>query len=93
MFITPEDNYVDLFNVYLPNLEKVEGFSKDEFMRKALNNDKEFAYKPEDDDNERNKVDTMRMIYLPDRFIMQKMYHSSDIETLTNATKLTEFVK
>ena len=50
VLITPEDNFVDLFTTYLSKLEKVEGLSKEDFLQKAFNNDKEFAPKPEDDD-------------------------------------------
>jgi hypothetical protein len=44
LFITPEDKVVNLFDTYMKNLEKVEGFSKEEYLQKAINNEKEFAY-------------------------------------------------
>lgn len=58
LFLTTDDNYVDLFKEYLPKLEKLEGTTKDEFMSKALNNETEFAYEAGDDDNKRNRKDT-----------------------------------
>ncbi len=91
--MTPEENFINLFNNYLPNLEKVEDLSKDGYVRKALNNDEEFAYAPGDDDRERNKKDTSKLIYSPERFLMPKMYQTDDMETLINPAKLTEFVK
>jgi len=33
------------------------------------------------------------MIYNPSRFKMSKMYHTGDIETLTNPEKVNDFVK
>ena len=58
LFITPEDNVTDLFNTYLVDLEKVEGLTKEEYLKKAFNNEKEFAYAVSDDDKERNRKDT-----------------------------------
>jgi len=84
---------IDLLTNYLPKLEKIEGASVEEFMRKAKNNEVEFAATEKDDDRERNKKDTMKMIYSPDRFLMQKMYHTDDLNVLTDFTKLVGFVK
>lgn len=39
LFITPEDNFVDLLNVYLPGLEKVEDLTPEEYLKKAFNNE------------------------------------------------------
>jgi hypothetical protein len=39
-------------------LEKVEGLSKEEYLGKALNGEKEFGYLETDDDRERNRKDT-----------------------------------
>ena len=50
LFITPEDNFVDLLSTYLPTLTSIEGLPRDEFLSKAANNEKEFAYAPTDDD-------------------------------------------
>jgi hypothetical protein len=50
LFITPDEQSIDLFDTYLKKSEKVEGLSKEEYMRKALNNEKEFEYDPTDDD-------------------------------------------
>jgi len=44
----------------------------------------DFKYEAGDDDSKRNKKDTMKMVYSPERFIMGKEYHTKDIETLTN---------
>ncbi len=49
--MTPEDNNViDLFQATLTNLERVEGLSKEEYLRKAVNAEKEFAHVETDDD-------------------------------------------
>ena len=46
---------------------------------KASNNEQEFAYTAEDnDDNKRNRKDTLKMIYNPERFFMSKMYYLED---------------
>lgn len=39
-------------------------------MKKAENNEKEFEYLEADDDSTRNRKDTLKTIYSPDRFIM-----------------------
>ncbi len=93
LLVTPEENIVNLLNDQLVNLEKIEGLPKEEFLRKASNIEKEFQYLETDDDRERNKKDTQKLIFSPDRFIMPKMYHSGDPEILTNPDKLVEFVK
>jgi hypothetical protein len=58
-----------------------------------LNNEKEFAYLETDDDRERNKKDTAKLIYSPERFIMPRMHHTADKAILTNPEKLVDFVK
>ena len=95
LFITPEDEntVVDLFKSYLVNLEKVEGLTKDEYLRRAVQADKEFAYTEKDDDHQRNKKDTQKLIYSPERFFMSRMYQTADVETLTDPDKLVNFVK
>jgi hypothetical protein len=94
LFVTPEDNNViDLFSTHLTNLEKVEGLTKEEYLRKAVNGEKEFAYLETDDDRERNKKDTSKLIYSPDRYFMPRMHHTMDKEILTNPDKLVNFVK
>lgn len=50
IFITPEDNFVDLFQTYLSKLQKVEGLSKKDYLQKAFNNEEEFKYEESDDD-------------------------------------------
>ena len=50
LFLTTEDNFVDLFTEFLPKLKKVEGLSINEFMAKALNNESEFSYEEGDND-------------------------------------------
>jgi hypothetical protein len=51
LFVTPEDNnIIDLFQTTLTNLERIEGLSKEEYLRKAVNAEKEFAYLETDDD-------------------------------------------
>ena len=79
LFICAEENFVNLLSNHLSGLQKIEGISQDAFITKALNNEKEFAYTAEDDDDtKRNKKDTLKMIYSPDRFIMPKMYYTKD---------------
>ena len=60
LFVTPdeESTVIDLFKSYLVNVEKIEGLTRDEYLRKAVNVDKEFAYSEGDDDHQRNKKDT-----------------------------------
>ena len=93
LFVTPDDNVIDLRSNYLTHLEKVEGLPIEDFLRKARNAEKEFAYLDSDDDKERNKKDTAKLIYSPERFIMGRMYHTADRETLTNPEKIENFVK
>lgn len=42
---------------------------------------------------ERHRKETMKLIYSAERFIMNKIYHTDNQETLTDFTKLVEFVK
>lgn len=93
LFVTPEDNnIIDLFQTTLTNLERIEGLSKEEYLRKAVNAEKEFAYLETDDDQQRNKKDTAKLIYSPDRFFMPRMHHTFDKDILTNPEKLVDFV-
>ena len=92
IFARPDDQFVDLFKTHLSRLEKIEGVPTKQFIEKALNADKEFAAKPGDDDTKQNKLDTMKMIYSPDRFLMSKLYREDNLEILINPTKLTAFV-
>ncbi|CDW86371.1 UNKNOWN [Stylonychia lemnae] len=91
LFITPDSEFVNLFNNYLPQLEKVEGMSPDEFLKKALNIDSELKEIKEEENQ--NRKDTMKLLYSPDRFIMNKMYHTDDPEILSDFQKLVDFVK
>ena len=94
LFVAPEDNIIDLTQTpYLESLQNVEDLPLDEFMKKAKNVEKEFQYAEKDDDKEKNKKDTMKMIYAPDRFIMGKLFRTDDLETLSDASKLTDFVR
>ena len=94
MFVTPEDNnIINLLQNYLVNLEKIEGLTRDEYLLKAGNIEKEFAYTEADSDTERNKKDTAKLIYSPDRFIMPRMHHSDDKSLISDPEKLAEFVK
>ncbi len=54
---------INLFNNHLSSLQKIEGFSIEEFMQKAKNNEKEFAYTETDSDTDRNKKDTSKLIF------------------------------
>ena len=59
VLVHPEEGgMVNLTSTFLSGLSKVEGLSIEEFMKKALNADTEFAYKPEDDDKAQNRKDT-----------------------------------
>jgi hypothetical protein len=95
VFVTPEEEttVIDLFKSCLVNVEKVEGLARDEYLRKSVNNEKEFAYSEGDDDHQRNKKDTQKLIYSPERFFMSRMYQTADKETLTDPDKLVNFVK
>ena len=92
IFARPDDQFVDLLKTHLTRLEKIEGVPTRTFIEKALNADKEFAAKPGDDDSKQNKLDTMKMIYSPDRFIMSKLYREDNLDVLVNPTKFTTFV-
>lgn len=92
IFARPDDQFVNLFKDYLPRLEKVEGLPVKEFVEKCLNADEEFKPKPGDDDNKANKLDTLKMIFSPDRFLMSKLYKEDSIEVLKNPLKLGQFV-
>jgi hypothetical protein len=61
-------------------------------MLKAMD-ENEFKYDSKDDDNNRNKKDTMKLIFSPDRFLMGKMYASSSDELFNSSEKMVEFVK
>jgi len=71
-----------LLKTHLTRLERIEGVPTRSFIEKALNADKEFAPKPGDDDMKQNKLDTMKMIFSADRFIMSKLYREDNIEVL-----------
>lgn len=58
LFVTPEDNVVDLLSTTLHTLETIEGLPREEFLKKARNVDREFAYTETDDDRDRNRKDT-----------------------------------
>ena len=58
-------------------------------MKKALNNENEFAYEEKDNDQERNAKDTKKLIFSPERFLMSRMYHTEDLSVLSNYEKLT----
>lgn len=92
IFARPDDQFVDLLKTHLTRLEKIEGVPTKTFIEKALNADKEFQAKAGDDDSKQNKLDTMKMIYSPDRFIMSKLYREDNLDVLINPTKLTAFV-
>ena len=53
-------------------------------MKKALNNENEFAYEEKDNDQERNAKDTKKLIFSPERFLMSRRYHTEDLSVLTN---------
>ena len=95
LFVTPEEEgtVVDLLKSYLINIEKIEGLPRDEYFHKAINNEKEFAYAEGDDDQQRNRKDTQKLIYSPERFFMSRMYQTSDKDILTNPDKLVDFIK
>lgn len=49
-FVRPDEQFLDLFQNYLPHLDKIEGLSRRDFIEKCLNADEVFAAKPGDDD-------------------------------------------
>jgi hypothetical protein len=93
LFVTPEDRIFDLSENYLKDLAKLEGVSKEEFFKKALNNDEEFKYLESDDDTERNRKDTQKLVFSPDRFFATRMYQTDDLSILTSNEKLGQFIK
>jgi hypothetical protein len=93
IFLYVRDPEVDLLSTTLKKLETIEGVSREEFLRRAKNVHEEFAYAPDDDDLKRNKKDTAKMIYSPDRFTMPRMHHIQDLAVLSNPEKLNDYVK
>lgn len=63
-----------------------------DFVEKCLNADEEFKPKEGDDDSKANKLDTLKMIFSADRFLMSKLYKEDSIEVLKNPVKLGQFV-
>ena len=92
VFVCADRHYIDLLETHLHKLEKVEGMSPQEYMVKAVNNEKEFAHTDTDDERERNRKETMKLMYAVDRFLVPKMYYTGDRDTLGNYDKLKEFV-
>jgi len=93
VFVKPDEQYVDLLETTLTKLETIEGLPREEFIAKAKNAEEEFALLPTDDESESNKKDTQKMIYNPSRFRTNRMYQTSDLETLTDPEKVNDFVK
>jgi hypothetical protein len=81
-----------LFKTYLERLETIEGVSRKEFVKKVLNADNEFEAKPGDNDQEKNRLDTLKLIYSADRFFMSKLYKEDSLDVLINGDKLTAFI-
>ena len=84
---------MELLKTHLPKLEKIEGVARKEFIEKSLNAEKEFEAKPGDDENEKNRLDTLKRVYSPDRYFMGIHYHEDNIQVLKNPKKLTAFVE
>lgn len=45
-----------------------------------------------DDDMQKNKKETRKLIFSPERFLMTKMHALPNIGDLTNSTKIANFV-
>ena len=75
----------------MPQIEKIEGVSKEEFLRKAKNADEEFAVKPEDDEAAQNKKDTQKQVFHEARFEMQRMHIETDLAKIVDSEKLLNF--
>lgn len=90
-----EDNkgVIDLLQTTLANLERIEGVSKEEYLKIAVNAEVEFAPNEADNDIERNRKDTQKLVFSPTRFLMERMHHTADESTITNPDKLIEFTK
>lgn len=84
LFLANEDNFLNLLDTYLHKIQKIEGLTPDEYIKKALKSDIEFAHDPTEEDSQRNKKDTMRTIYSTERFIFNKAYREDDLNVLTN---------
>lgn len=92
LFLKPDEDFVDLFQSYLPALERLEGLSKRDFIEKSLNADQEFAETPGMSEAAANKLQTLKMVFSPDRFLMSKVYREDDLESLFNPEKINGFV-
>ena len=65
-----KNSQINCLEEFLPQIEKIEGVSKEEFLRKSRNADEEFAIKPEDDQNAQNAKDTQKQVFHEARFEM-----------------------
>jgi len=75
LFFHPiDDQGLNLIEKYLPHLQKLEGDSIDEFIRRSKNSEAEFADQPGDDDSRKNELDTLKRLYSPQRFVFDKIY-------------------
>ena len=96
IFVTPDEhpNFVDLLTNYLPKIEKIEGLPKEEFIKKSfeMHTQKEEEI-PGEEDVAKNKRETHKLIFNPDRFIMTKNYRTKNLNILRNPEKFVQFVK
>lgn len=79
----------------MPDLQKIEGVSLEEFFEKCKNFDKEFPLSAEDakDDSKKNKIDSLRRVYDAQRFMFDsKMFREDDLAALKNPKRILEFV-
>ena len=65
-----EDSVINSLNEFLPNLEKLEGMKKEQFMEKAKNMPKV--------SQEEEEKDSKGLVFKEERFEMQKMCITSD---------------
>jgi len=92
------DTKLNLLDTFLPQLEKIEGVSKGEYLQKQkdllMQKEEvmaEFMPSDKDEKSETNRKETKRMLYDPNRFYMQKL-NKADSGDVFSAEGLLKFM-
>lgn len=89
----PFGNVFNAFETHLQSLQTFDDLPKEEWLKKALNSEQEFAPGPDDDKNELNRKESLQRWYSDQRFVMEKKYLTRDLDVLTNPQKMKEYVE
>lgn len=76
---------MDALKTYLSKLKTYDDLDMVDWLKKAENNEVEFAPHPDDDRMEANKKESMKGWFKTDRFIFDVKYVSNDSNVLNNA--------